>query len=78
MLDNIILLTGPVEESALAGALRGHNPRLAIHPKRIFQPSHCYPRKGLTSGACGVPAQLQWHSPFRILHGDDALTANVL
>ena len=34
MLDNIILLTGPVEESALAGALRGHNPRLAIHAAR--------------------------------------------
>ena len=34
MLDNIILLTGPVEESALAGALRGHNPRLAIHVAR--------------------------------------------
>ena len=31
MLDNIILLTGPVEESALAGALRAHNPRLAVH-----------------------------------------------
>ena len=31
MLDNIILLTGPVEEAALAEALRGHNPRLAIH-----------------------------------------------
>lgn len=31
MLDNIILLTGPVEEAALAGALRNHNPRLAIH-----------------------------------------------
>jgi len=32
MLDNIILLSGPVEESALAGALRAHNPRLEIHP----------------------------------------------
>ncbi|HXX07416.1 MAG TPA: formyltransferase family protein [Pseudolabrys sp.] len=32
MLDNIILLTGPVEEAALAGALRNHNPSLAIHP----------------------------------------------
>ncbi|HXZ22349.1 MAG TPA: formyltransferase family protein [Pseudolabrys sp.] len=31
MLDNIILLTGPVEESALDGALRSHNPRLSFH-----------------------------------------------
>ena len=31
MLDNIILLTGPVEASALAGALRAHNSRLTIH-----------------------------------------------
>ena len=34
MLNNIILLTGPVEESALAGALRAHNPGLAIHATR--------------------------------------------
>jgi len=38
MLDNIILLTGPVEESALAGALRTHNPRLAVHaPKSLAE-----------------------------------------
>ena len=30
MLDNIILLSGPVEESALADALRVYNPRLEI------------------------------------------------
>ena len=29
--DTIILLTGPVEESVLAGVLRNHNPRLTIH-----------------------------------------------
>lgn len=34
MLDNIVLLSGPVEESALAGALRAHNPELAIHTAR--------------------------------------------
>jgi methionyl-tRNA formyltransferase len=34
MLDNIILLTGPAEDSALAGALRSHNPRVAIHVAR--------------------------------------------
>jgi len=32
MLDNIILLTGPVEGAAVAGALRNHNPKLAIYP----------------------------------------------
>jgi len=31
MLDSIILLSGPVEVSALAGALRAHNPQLEIH-----------------------------------------------
>ena len=29
--DTVILLTGPVEESALAGVLCNHNPRLSIH-----------------------------------------------
>jgi len=33
-LDNVILLTGPAEETALTGALRSHNSRLAIHPAR--------------------------------------------
>ncbi len=37
MLNNIILLTGPVEESALAGALRAHNPGLAIHATRSLE-----------------------------------------
>jgi hypothetical protein len=30
MFDTIILLTGPVEEAALAAVLRSHNPQLAI------------------------------------------------
>src|SRR3974390_3102970 len=32
MFDTIILVTGPVEQTALAAALRGHNPQLVIHP----------------------------------------------
>jgi methionyl-tRNA formyltransferase len=32
MFDTIVLLTGPVEQVALASALRGHNPQLAIYP----------------------------------------------
>jgi methionyl-tRNA formyltransferase len=32
MFDTVILLTGPVEQDALASALRGHNPQLAIYP----------------------------------------------
>ncbi len=32
MFDTIILLTGPVEEAALTGVLRGHRPRLRICP----------------------------------------------
>jgi methionyl-tRNA formyltransferase len=31
MLNTIILLTGPVEEAALAAVLRNYNSRLAIH-----------------------------------------------
>ena len=30
--DTLILLTGPVEQTALTGVLRGHNPQLAIRP----------------------------------------------
>lgn len=33
-LDNIILLTGPAEGPVLAGALRSHNPQVAIHVAR--------------------------------------------
>jgi methionyl-tRNA formyltransferase len=32
MFDTIILLTGPVEQVALASVLRGHNPQLVIYP----------------------------------------------
>lgn len=32
MFDTIVLLTGPAEQVALAPALRGHNPQLAIYP----------------------------------------------
>jgi methionyl-tRNA formyltransferase len=32
MFDTIILLTGPVEQVALASVLRGHNPQLTIYP----------------------------------------------
>lgn len=32
MFDTIILLTGPVEQVALASVLRGHNPQLAVYP----------------------------------------------
>jgi methionyl-tRNA formyltransferase len=32
MFDTIVLLTGPVEQVALASVLRGHNPQLVIYP----------------------------------------------
>jgi methionyl-tRNA formyltransferase len=32
MFDTIVLLTGPLEQVALASALRGHNPQLTIYP----------------------------------------------
>jgi methionyl-tRNA formyltransferase len=32
MFDTIVLLTGPVEQVALASVLRGHRPQLTIHP----------------------------------------------
>ena len=32
MFDTIILLTGPVEQVALATALHGHRPELTIYP----------------------------------------------
>jgi methionyl-tRNA formyltransferase len=32
MFDTIVLLTGPMEQVALASVLRGHNPQLAIYP----------------------------------------------
>lgn len=32
MFDSIILVTGPVEQTMLAGVLRQHNPQLTIHP----------------------------------------------
>lgn len=34
MFDTIILLTGPVEEAALTGVLRGHRPGLRICPAK--------------------------------------------
>jgi methionyl-tRNA formyltransferase len=38
MFDTIILLTGPVEQVALASALRGNNPQLTIYP--VTTPEH--------------------------------------
>src|ERR1700759_5184139 len=38
MFDTIVLLTGPVEQVALASALRGHNPQLTIYP--VTTPEH--------------------------------------
>jgi hypothetical protein len=32
MFDTIILLTGPLEQAALASVMRGHNPQLTIYP----------------------------------------------
>ena len=32
MFDTIVLLTGPLEQVALASVLRGHNPQLTIYP----------------------------------------------
>jgi methionyl-tRNA formyltransferase len=32
MFDTIVLLTGPLEQAALASVLRGHNPQLTIYP----------------------------------------------
>lgn len=37
MIDTIILLTGPVEETALTGVLRRHNPDLTVHAVRSRQ-----------------------------------------
>lgn len=37
MFDTIILLTGPVEEAALTGVLRGHRPRLRICPAKSLE-----------------------------------------
>lgn len=37
MIDTIILMTGPVEEAALAEVLHRHNEDLAIHPVRTLQ-----------------------------------------
>jgi methionyl-tRNA formyltransferase len=37
MFDTIILLTGPVEQVALASVLRGHNPQLTIYPATTSQ-----------------------------------------
>jgi hypothetical protein len=34
MFDTIVLLTGPVEEAALAAVLRQHNPQLDIRPAK--------------------------------------------
>jgi len=34
MFDTIILLTGPVEEAALAAVLRQHNPQLDVRPAK--------------------------------------------
>jgi methionyl-tRNA formyltransferase len=49
-LDNIILLTGPVEEAALADALRAHNSRLAIHPARSLADLEAIDAKVLRHG----------------------------
>src|SRR5215475_5201873 len=38
MFDTIVLLTGPVEQVALASALRGHKPQLTIYP--VTAPEH--------------------------------------
>src|SRR6201999_3118070 len=38
MFDTIILLTGPLEQVALASLLRGHNEQLAIYP--VTTPEH--------------------------------------
>jgi methionyl-tRNA formyltransferase len=38
MFDTIVLLTGPLEQVALASALRGHNPQLTIYP--VTTPEH--------------------------------------
>jgi methionyl-tRNA formyltransferase len=38
MFDTIVLLTGPLEQVALASVLRGHNPQLTIYP--VTTPEH--------------------------------------
>lgn len=50
MFDTVILVTGPVEQTALAPVLRAHNPQLTIRPVRAPDDLAALDRAELTGG----------------------------